>query len=152
MTLRKKLPLSVSAFRNFCLYMRRNVLFKSWRLMKSTLIISSSTNCCFPRHVILPLASFFPCSTNLLQLRIANIAMYAGKCNKSILQRLTSFTTSFSTLSSFRCSQRRSEVQRNSKNLARCWLNHMCPPRISLYSAQLPMDVWNRGLGLSGRV
>lgn len=81
-----------------------------------------------------PSRLFFSRRTDLFQLRIASIAVCAKKCNKNILQRLTSFMTSFSTSSSFLCSQRRSEVQRNSKNLARCWLNHTCPLGISVYS------------------
>ena len=110
-----------------------------------------------------PSRIFFPVVLTSFQLQIASIAVCDKKCNKNILQRLTSFMTSFSTLSSFLCSQRRSEVQRNSKNLARCWLNHTCPLAISVYSnhttnaalrsAQVlfthivpPLNVWNRSL------
>jgi hypothetical protein len=127
----------VSAFRNFCLYMRRNVSFKNSRPMRSTLTISLSTNCYFQRHVrSFPRLSFH--YIDLLQPRIVSTATCAKKCNKNILQRLTNFMTSFSTLSGFLCSQRRSEAQRNSKNLARCWLNHTCPLAISLDSNEQP--------------
>lgn len=81
-----------------------------------------------------PSRFFFPRRTDLYQLRTASIAVCAKKCNKNILLRLTSFMTSFSTSSSFLCSQRRSEVQINSKNLARCWLYLTWPLGISVYS------------------